>query len=180
MVSGRLISLVGMPGAGKSTIGKILSKHFSIPYFDSDSIFEARTGVSISQYFSDHGEASFREMETTILGELTHKNGCVLSTGGGVVLSPSNREMLSSRTEVVYLQASPDTLFQRLRNDSRRPLLQGQELHKKLTKMFDARDPLYRSVARVTVTVDNRLVEDAVAEILTYFDVRDFRATGTP
>ncbi len=114
-----------MPGSGKSTVGRQLARRLQLPFTDSDHVIEARLGYSIRQYFEQEGEARFRDLEASVIDELTRdpRRG-VLSTGGGSVLRPENRRHLHDRSRVIYLKSSPDELFRRLRHDRNRPLLQ--------------------------------------------------------
>ena len=146
-----MFSLVGLPGSGKSTVGRHLARRLQIPFIDSDHVIEARLGYSIRQFFEQEGESSFRDLEATVLDELTlHRSG-VLSTGGGSVLRPENRHHLHARTRVIYLKSSPDELFRRLRHDRNRPLLQVDDPLARLRDLYAVRDPLYRETAHFTI-----------------------------
>ena len=112
------ISLIGLPGSGKSTVGRQLARRFDVPVFDSDHVIEQQLGCSIREYFEREGEAAFRDIEESVIDQLTHNPAGVLSTGGGVVLRSANRQHLRARTHVIYLRSSPDELFRRLRHDT--------------------------------------------------------------
>lgn len=114
-------------------------------------MLEERLGCSIRSYFEREGEERFRDMEQAVLDELTQRSAGVLSTGGGAVLRPLNREHLKSRTQVVYLKSSPDELFRRLRHDTNRPLLQVADPLGRLRELFAVRDPLYRETAHFVI-----------------------------
>jgi len=114
-------------------------------------VLEERLGCSIRAYFEREGEERFRDMEQAILDELTQRPDCVLSTGGGAVLRPANREALKSRSKVVYLKSSPDELFRRLRHDTNRPLLQVADPLGRLRELYSVRDPLYREAAHFVI-----------------------------
>ncbi len=144
-------SLVGMPGSGKSTVGRHLAKHLGLQFFDSDTEIEQRIGMPIRDWFQQHGEDSFRDVEQDVIDELTSRPNAVLATGGGAVLRPSNRDALHSRTHVIYLKSGPEELFRRLRHDTQRPLLQVTDPLQKLRDLFKERDPLYRRVAHFVV-----------------------------
>ena len=118
-----------------------------VPFFDSDQVIERQLGCSIRVYFEREGEARFRDVEEAVIDELTLNHEGVLSTGGGAVLRPANRAHLHSRSQVVYLNSSPDELFRRLRHDVNRPLLQVADPLSRLRELYDARDPLYRETA---------------------------------
>lgn len=118
---------------------------------DSDHVIEQRLGCSIREYFEREGEVRFRDLESSIIDELTQLPSGVLSTGGGSVLRPANREFLHQRTYVVYLNSTPDDLFRRLRHDRSRPLLQVADPLGKLRDLHAQRDPLYRETAHFIV-----------------------------
>ena len=141
------VSLVGLPGSGKSTVGRQLARRLQVPFVDSDHVVEQKLGCSIREYFEREGEESFRDVEESVIEELTRRHQGVLSTGGGAVLRPANRENLRNAGQVVYLKSSPDELFRRLRHDMNRPLLQVADPMSRLRDLFVARDPLYRETA---------------------------------
>jgi len=146
------IALVGLPGSGKTTIGRQLARKLAVPFVDTDAEIEQRIGCSIRDFFAREGEARFRDIESEVLDELTRAQGTgVLSTGGGSVLSARNREFLRSRCHVVYLRSSPDDLYRRLRHDTQRPLLQVDDPLARLRELHDARDPLYHETAHYTL-----------------------------
>jgi shikimate kinase len=146
-----LVSLIGLPGSGKSTVGRQLARRLQLPFVDSDHAIEVRIGESIRQYFEREGEQSFRDVEAEVIDELTRSAQGILSTGGGTVLRPANREALSSRSSVVYLKSTPDDLFKRLRHDRNRPLLQVNDPLARLRDLYAIRDPFYRETAHFTV-----------------------------
>lgn len=145
------VVLVGLPGSGKSTVGRQLARRLGLTYLDSDHVLEERLGCSIREYFEQAGEAAFRDQEQAVLSELVHRPDAVLSTGGGSVLRPANREALRAHGWVVYLKSSPQELFKRLRYDKSRPLLQVADPLQKLKDLYQQRDPLYREVAHHTL-----------------------------
>lgn len=146
-----MISLVGLPGSGKSTVGRQLARRLQLPFLDSDHVIEERLGCSIRDYFAREGESSFRDVEEAVIDELTLLGSGVLSTGGGSVLRPVNRQHLRERSHVVYLRSSPEELFRRLRNDVNRPLLQVADPLGRLRDLYAQRDPLYRETAHFIV-----------------------------
>ena len=146
-----VISLVGLPGSGKSTVGRQLARRLKLPFLDSDHVIEERLGCSIRDYFEREGEASFRDVEESVIDELTGLAGRVLSTGGGSVLRPANRQHLHDRGHVVYLRSSPEELFRRLRHDVNRPLLQVADPLGRLRDLYAQRDPLYRETAHFVI-----------------------------
>lgn len=140
-----------MPGCGKSTVGRHLARHLELRFVDSDAEIEQRIGMPIREFFERHGEAAFREHEQEVIDALTQQEGLVIATGGGAVLRPSNREALHARTHVLYLRATPEELFRRLRHDTQRPLLQVADPLQRLRELFRERDPLYRRTAHFVV-----------------------------
>ena len=147
----QLIALIGLPGSGKSTVGRQLARRFDVPVFDSDHLIEQQLGCSIREYFEVEGEAAFRNVEESVVDQLTHNPAGVLSTGGGAVLRLANRQRLHARTRVVYLRSSPEELFRRLRHDTRRPLLQVADPLARLRDLYAQRDALYRETAHFVV-----------------------------
>lgn len=141
--------MVGLMGAGKTTIGRLLAKHLRKTFIDSDHELESRTGASIPLIFELEGEDGFRDREETLLDELTQLSNIVLATGGGAVLRENNRLRLRQRGLVVYLQADVNELLQRTRYDKNRPLLRTPDPKAKLETLSLERDPLYREVADV-------------------------------
>lgn len=141
------ISCVGLPGSGKSTVGKLLARKLGLTFVDSDAEIEQRIACTISDFFKREGEAAFRDIEEKVIDTLTQGSACILSTGGGSVLRPLNREHLSARSHVVYLHSSPDEIYRRLRHDQTRPLLQVADPLGRLRELYAERDPLYRQTA---------------------------------
>lgn len=145
------IALVGMPGSGKSTVGRHLARQLGRRFVDSDAEVERRLGMPIRDWFSLHGEDSFRDTEQQVIDDLTCEPGCVLATGGGAVLRPANRDALHARTHCFYLRSTPEEIFRRLRHDTQRPLLQVADPQRKLRDLFRERDPLYRRASHYVV-----------------------------
>ena len=145
-----MIALVGLPGSGKSTVGRQLARRLQLPYVDSDQVIEQRLGCAIREYFEREGEERFRDVEESVIDELTQQQG-VLSTGGGAVLRPANCEHLRARGKVVYLKSTPEELFRRLRHDTSRPLLQTADPLQRMRELFAVRDPLYRETAHFVI-----------------------------
>lgn len=142
-----MIALIGLPGSGKTTVGKQLARRLGVPFVDSDQVIEQRIDCSIPEFFAREGEDRFRDLEQQVIDQLTVQNRGVLSTGGGAVLRSANRLHLHSRGRVVYLKSSPAELFRRLKNDKTRPLLQVADPLAKLKALYAERDPLYRETA---------------------------------
>jgi len=159
------IFLVGLMGAGKTTIGRLLAKHLHKTFYDSDHEIERRTGVNIPLIFELEGEAGFRRRESAVIEELVSKNNIVLATGGGAVLAPDNRNNLKQNGTVVYLRANVHELWQRTRNDKNRPLLQGQDPLAKLHQLFKERDPIYTDVASYVIETEGETVTSIITRI---------------
>jgi shikimate kinase len=145
------IFLVGMMGAGKTSVGRMLARDLRKQFYDSDHYIEARTGVKIPVIFELEGETGFRAREASAIEELTALHGIVLATGGGAVLSEANRRLLRAHGVVVYLRASVNELWHRTRHDRNRPLLQTADPFARLTELYTQRDPLYREAAHVVI-----------------------------
>ncbi len=143
------IFLVGMPGAGKSTVGKALARRCGLTYLDCDHEIEARTGVAIATIFEIEGEAGFREREAQLIQDVCTRSGLALATGGGAVLREDNRRALHEHGLVIYLRARLADLVTRTRRDSKRPLLQGGNAEEKLRALLEVREPLYQQVAHM-------------------------------
>ena len=167
------IALIGLPGSGKSTVGRHLARRLKLPFMDSDHVIEHRVGCSISTFFEKEGEARFRDIEAEVIDELTQSEDCVLSTGGGSVLRPPNRAHLRDRCRVIYLRSSPEELIRRLRRDTTRPLLQVQDPTARLRELFDARDPLYRETAHFSIDTGRPSVATLVNMIAMQLDLSD-------
>ncbi|RZJ85566.1 MAG: shikimate kinase [Massilia sp.] len=137
-----------MPGGGKSTVGRQLARQIGVPFVDSDHEIEQRIGGSIRQFFDQHGEDAFRDLETEVIADLIGRLGTgVLATGGGAVLRERNRQLLHDGATVLYLRSTPEDLFRRLRHDTTRPLLQVKDPLARLRELHHERDPLYRRCA---------------------------------
>lgn len=165
MKSGKNIYLVGMMGAGKTTIGRHLARRLQKRFVDCDHEIEARTGVRIPLIFEIEGESGFRRREYHVLQELATEEGLVLATGGGVVLDPENRKRLTDTGLVVYLYAPPEELYARTQHDRNRPLLRVADPLGKLRELYATRDPLYRAVADI-IFEGGRRTPLAVARLL--------------
>lgn len=159
--------LVGMMGAGKTTVGRLLARRLKRSFYDSDEEIERRCGVRIPVIFDIEGEAGFRARETQVIAELCALDNAVLATGGGAVLAEENRRVIAARGIVVYLHARPPHLWQRVRRDRNRPLLATAAPQKKLEEFYAERDPLYREVADLVVDTGKQSVQTLAKDLLT-------------
>lgn len=164
--------LTGPMGAGKSTIGRQLSKQLRMAFYDSDREIEHRTGVDIPLIFELEGEQGFRKRERLIIDELTCLPNIVLATGGGAILEPENRERLAERGQVVYLHASVNQQLARTRHDRNRPLLQTENPRHRLEELMQVRDPLYREIADLVIDTDGKRVMTVVNQIIRKLKLR--------
>lgn len=157
---------MGLPGSGKSTVGRQLARRLGLRFIDSDQVIEQRLGCSIREFFEREGEGPFRDLEERVIDELSQAESGVLSTGGGAVLRPGTRRVLRERTTVVYLHSAPDEVFRRLRHDRNRPLLQVADPLGRLRELYQARDPLYRETAHFVIETGRPSVPSLVHMIL--------------
>ena len=160
------IFIVGPMGSGKSTVGKIISSELFLNFFDTDEEIESRTGASIDWIFDLEGEEGFRKRESKILEEMVQQNSIVLSTGGGIILSESNRELLSSRGTVFYLATPIAVQLERTSKDKDRPLLKNGDPGKILEELHVARESLYEGVADYIVNTEGKSSQEVSTEII--------------
>ena len=159
------IYFIGLMGAGKTTIGKLLAKHLGKLFFDTDIEIEKRTGVKIPVIFDLEGEVGFRKRETAVIEELTQLNNIVMATGGGAVIAAQNQHMLKNNGTVIYLRANVNELWHRTRNDKHRPLLQNVDIRTKLEQLYAERDPLYTNTATHIIDTGSQPVSNIIAKL---------------
>ena len=147
----RPLFLVGMMGAGKTTIGRSLARLLNHEFVDLDHELEARCGVRVSIIFEIEGEEGFRRRESVLLDECSRRSGIVMATGGGAILSAENRRLLQERGVVIYLRANAEELYRRVARDHNRPLLQTPDPRQRIRRLLEQREPLYEQVANVTI-----------------------------
>ena len=166
MAEKRNIFLVGPMGAGKSTIGRHLADELHLEFFDSDHEIERKTGADIAWIFDLEGEDGFRKRELETINELTDKQGIVLATGGGSIITPAVRNRLSARGIVVYLQTTIDKQVARTQREKRRPLLQNDDPEVVLRNLAESRNPLYEEVADYVVDTDDQSARSVANQII--------------
>lgn len=159
------VFLVGMMGAGKTSVGRVLARRLNKTFHDSDHVIEERTGVKIPVIFEIEGEPGFRSRESAIIDEFTALPDIVLATGGGAILGESNRTRLRARGLVVYLRANVRDLLNRTRHDRNRPLLQTADPRARLTELYELRDPLYRETAHLTIDTGSQSLTSLVQRL---------------
>lgn len=160
------IILIGYMGCGKSTIGKKLSYAVRQAYLDTDKLIEKKEKRTISEIFATDGEPAFRDMETDCVKSLfENKQDYVIAVGGGLPMRECNRELLKELGKVVYLRAKPETIYDRLKGDTTRPLLQGENPQQKIIDMIAQRGPYYEEAADYIVDVDGKEFDEIIKEI---------------
>lgn len=149
------ITLIGLMGAGKTTVGQFLAAKLELPFVDSDKVIEEQAGVTVSEIFARDGEAFFRKVEAKVIDEILSKGEiCILATGGGAYLNEATRAIINGKSTSVWLRASVDTLVERLEHNNSRPLLDGVDKRAMLTKLMGERYPIYET-AHVVVDTDS-------------------------
>ena len=169
--------LVGLMGAGKTSVGRVLAKRLHKTFLDSDHEIESRTGVRIPVIFEIEGEAGFRRRESAVIQELVAQQDIVLATGGGVVLDPDNRHALHETGTLSYLRAAPTELWLRTRHDRNRPLLRTADPLARLEELHRERDPLYRETAHLIVDTGNQAIRNLVGRLERELRLRALAAT---
>ena len=163
------IYLIGLMGAGKTTIGRQLARALDMPFYDSDKAIEDKTGVDIPTIFEFEGEEGFRNREQKMIEQLSGLNGVVLATGGGVILREQNRELLKTNGFIVYLQCPVDRILQRTRRDKQRPLLQTENPRERIKLLLEQRETLYLSCSDYKVDTGKMQSKEAVKRIIKQF-----------
>ena len=173
MLESNNIFLIGPMGAGKTTIGRQLAKKLSKQFYDSDHEIEKHTGADISLIFELEGEAGFRKRESLVLFELVSLKNIVLSTGGGCVLDPENRKLLTDNGTIIYLKATADKLFKRTSDDKRRPLLQTDDRLNKIKEILAEREPLYLSLANEVIDTHDQSIKQITQKIFEILKIHE-------
>lgn len=160
------IFLVGMMGAGKTTVGRALAQRLGMEFADSDKVLVERTGVPVNTIFEIEGEAGFRKRESAVIAELARRDQCVIATGGGAVLAAENRATMRAHGTVVYLRARLESLWQRMRHDTTRPLLATADPRATLARLLEEREPLYHEAAHLIVETGTQSAATLVARVV--------------
>ncbi len=161
------VILIGFMGAGKTTVGRRLSYRLRKTFLDVDSYIEKKEGRTIKDIFKEEGETYFRELETQALIEMQSDSAShVISTGGGLPIKEENQKILKRMGTVIYLRTKPETVFQRIKHDTNRPLLQVSDPKGKINEMLNRRDPIYLAVADVVIDVDHKDFKSILNEVL--------------
>jgi shikimate kinase len=158
--------LVGMMGAGKTTLGKALAQRLGLDFVDTDRLLVERTGVPVTTIFEIEGEDGFRRRESCVLAELAAREGCVVATGGGAVLAEENRRVMRAAGTVIYLRARVEHLWERMRHDTSRPLLLTPDPRATLAQILEVRDPLYRGAAHLIVETGTQSASTLVNRVM--------------
>lgn len=168
MRSFKNIALVGFMGTGKSTVGHLLASMLHLRFLDTDALIEERAGRRIAEIFATDGEAAFRQMESEICADLAQKEGCVISTGGGMVVNPANLASLKEHALVVCLWASAETIYNRVKNQGHRPLLKTADPLARIQELLTQRAPFYRQ-ADVLLNCEQRSPREVAQHVAHQF-----------
>src|SRR5580704_8172428 len=165
------LALVGFMGTGKTSAGRLVAEQLHFEFLDTDEIIQTKTGRTIADIFSKNGEPAFRALERDVVAELARRTKTVISTGGGLPANPQNLASLKTHALVVCLWASPEKIWERVRNQSHRPLLHDPDPQKKIRELLDARAPFYRQ-ADVLINTDLRSAREVAQQIVLQFKQR--------
>jgi shikimate kinase len=162
------LALIGFMGAGKTSVGRLVAEQLHFDYLDTDELIQSRTGRPIVEIFSTDGEAAFRKMEQELVGELAARTKTVIATGGGLPMNPQNLVSLKTHALVVCLWASPEKIWERVKNQTHRPLLHDADPQKKIRELLVAREPFYRQ-ADVLLNTELRSVREVAQQVVHQF-----------
>ena len=160
------IFLIGFMGVGKSTIAKILAKELKAELVEMDETIETEAGMSINEIFEKFGEIHFRDLETALVERIANKGGAVVSCGGGAVLRPENVEMMKRSGKIIFLSATPETIYERVKHSTNRPLLNGNMNIEYIGELMERRRETYENAADVVISTDGKWKTQIVEEIL--------------
>jgi shikimate kinase len=162
------IALIGFMGTGKTTVGRLLAEQLKFDFLDTDALIEERTGRKINEIFAQNGEATFRELEAQLVQDLAARERTVISTGGGLPVNPANLASLKTHSLVVCLWARPEGIYERVREQSHRPLLHDPDTLEKIRAMLAAREPYYKQ-ADILINSELRSPREVTQQVLSQF-----------
>ena len=165
MAINKNIFLIGFMGCGKSTMARLLAKEYGAEIVEMDETIETEAGMSINEIFDKYGEEHFRNLESELVERITNKGGVVVSCGGGAILRQKNVESMKQNGQIIYLSATPETIYERVRFSTNRPLLNGNMNVEYITSLLEKRLPLYQGAADKTIVVDGKSVNEILKEI---------------
>jgi shikimate kinase len=165
----RNLALAGFMGVGKSTVGRMVAEQLGFEFLDTDERIEREAGRSIREIFADHGEEVFRSMERKLIQSLAERDGLVISTGGGLIVDPENLASLQQHALVVCLWSSAETIYERVRHMTHRPLLQTPDPQARIRELLAAREPAYRR-ADVLISVEMRSAREVAQHVVHQFN----------
>jgi shikimate kinase len=168
------IALIGFMGAGKSSVGHLVAGQLHFEYLDTDEIIQSRTGRTITDIFATCGEQAFRKLESDLTRELSTRTGTVISTGGGLPLNPKNLNSLKTHALVVCLWASPEQIWERVKDQTHRPLIHDADPQKKIRDLLALREPFYRR-ADVLLNTESRTVHEVTQQVIYQFQLESSR-----
>ncbi len=164
------LALVGFMGTGKSSVGRLAAEALQFEFVDTDALIESESGLTVEEIFRQQGEPAFRQLERQIVQNLEQRDKTIIATGGGLVADPANLASLKSHALVVCLWASPEIIWERVREQTHRPLLQTADPLLKIRELLASRDPLYRQ-ADVLIQTNHRSPKEVVQQVLLQFQL---------
>ena len=162
----RNIFLIGFMGVGKSTIARILAKELDAELIEMDETIEAEAGTSINEIFAQYGEQHFRDLESALVERIAHKGGAIVSCGGGAVLREQNVASMKASGRIIFLSATPETIYERVRFSTTRPLLKDNMNVEHIAQLMEKRASVYANAADVTIVTDGKDKNAIVREIM--------------
>lgn len=165
METNKNIFLIGFMGCGKSTMARFLSRDLDVELVEMDETIEAETGMTINEIFEKYGEKHFRDLESQLILRIAEKGGAVVSCGGGAILRQENVENMKKNGQIIYLSATPETIYTRVRHSTNRPLLNGNMNVEYISSLMEKRLPLYENAADIIIYVDGKEKQEVVEEI---------------
>lgn len=162
------IALIGFMGTGKSTVGRYVAEQLKFEFLDTDALIEQRSGKKITEIFAQNGESAFRQLEAQLVAEFAARTHTVISTGGGLPTNPANLVSLKTHSLVICLWASPERIYDRVREQSHRPLLHDPDPLNKIRSLLTTREPFYKQ-ADVLINSDLRSAREVAQQVITQF-----------